>query len=72
MNALDRPLNCPRGTFPEKLADVERIHVFEVMQRYGGNKVETARALGIATATLYRKLIRYGWVYSKRGLNEFR
>ena len=38
------------------LADVERAHIDATLQRLGGNRVATARALGIGVATLRRKL----------------
>jgi transcriptional regulator with PAS, ATPase and Fis domain len=41
------------------LAEVERRHVLRVLQKTGGNRKETARILGIATNTLWRKLRSY-------------
>jgi DNA-binding NtrC family response regulator len=41
------------------LADVERRHIESVLDRFGGHRERTARALGIATKTLYRKLREY-------------
>ena len=41
------------------LADVERRHIESVLDRMGGHRERTARALGIATKTLYRKLREY-------------
>jgi transcriptional regulator with PAS, ATPase and Fis domain len=38
------------------LADVERRHILETLDRLGGNKKETARVLGVAENTLHRKL----------------
>lgn len=41
------------------LRDVEREHILAVLQRNGGNKTQTAEQLGIAVATLSRKLKQY-------------
>ncbi|WP_405824672.1 regulator [Streptomyces sp. NBC_01390] len=38
----------------------ERTAILEALRRNGGNKARTATALGIARATLYRKLREYG------------
>ncbi|MFY9345922.1 MAG: helix-turn-helix domain-containing protein, partial [Planctomycetota bacterium] len=38
------------------LADVERQHIADVMQRTGGNRTRAAQILGIAPSTLYEKL----------------
>ncbi len=44
------------------LADVERRHILRVLERCGGRRKETARALGIASNTLWRKLREYGLI----------
>lgn len=41
------------------LAEVERRHIVEVYRQLGGNKVRTARALGVGLNTLRRKLKSY-------------
>jgi DNA-binding NtrC family response regulator len=41
------------------LADIERHHIETVLVRMNGHRERTARALGIATKTLYRKLREY-------------
>jgi len=41
------------------LADVEREHILRVLATVGGNRAAAAAALGIGTATLYRKLKEY-------------
>jgi DNA-binding NtrC family response regulator len=42
------------------LEEVERRHVAHVLAHHAGNRSRTARTLGIARATLYEKLSRYG------------
>jgi DNA-binding NtrC family response regulator len=41
------------------LRDVERRHVREMLEQNKGNKVHTARALGISRRALYRLLDKY-------------
>jgi transcriptional regulator of acetoin/glycerol metabolism len=42
------------------LAEVERQTILTALERLNGNKLLTARALGIGKTTLYRKLKAYG------------
>jgi DNA-binding NtrC family response regulator len=42
------------------LADVERNHILQTLERFGGNHSSTAEALGIGRTTLWRKLKEYG------------
>ncbi|MBK9248191.1 MAG: sigma-54-dependent Fis family transcriptional regulator [Ignavibacteria bacterium] len=42
------------------LATTEKFHIHKVLHLTKGNKTETARLLGIALTTLYRKLEEYG------------
>jgi Nif-specific regulatory protein len=42
------------------LAELERRHIERVLSAMGGHRDRTAKALGIATKTLYRKLREYG------------
>jgi DNA-binding NtrC family response regulator len=42
------------------LAEVERDSIFAALAATGGNRAQAAARLGIGTATLYRKLKRYG------------
>jgi DNA-binding NtrC family response regulator len=42
------------------LADAERIHILQTMERFGRNHAAAAEALGIGRTTLWRKLKEYG------------
>ena len=42
------------------LAEVERRYILAALGRFGGNRTHTARALGIGTNTLWRKLKAWG------------
>ncbi len=42
------------------LEEVERRYILHVLEAVGGNKTITARTLGLARKTLYRKLQQYG------------
>ncbi|MEZ6187198.1 MAG: sigma 54-interacting transcriptional regulator [Planctomycetota bacterium] len=54
------PAALPAAASGERaLADVVREHVLASLERHGGNRAETAAALGIGVATLYRHLRRY-------------
>lgn len=50
------PLN-DRAT--ANLAEIEKAHVLQVLREHGGNKAQTARALGIHRRKLYRLLERF-------------
>ena len=41
------------------LADAERIHILQTLERFGGNHSGAAEALGIGRTTLWRKLKEY-------------
>jgi len=60
---LAAPAQAADG-FPDgddiKLSARERDHIRQVLERSGGNKMATARALGLDRRTLYRRLDRYG------------
>jgi two-component system, NtrC family, response regulator HydG len=49
----------PKEDGPLALAEVERVHILRVLEKMGGNRKETAQALGIGTNTLWRKLRQY-------------
>jgi transcriptional regulator of acetoin/glycerol metabolism len=42
------------------LERAERAAILEALRTHGGNKLRAAQALGIARATVYRKLRSYG------------
>jgi len=53
------------GTAPglaaeQTLAEAERAHIIQILERYGGNHSRAAEALGIGRTTLWRKLKDYG------------
>lgn len=61
----DLKLRLPSGVatadgFSNRLDDVERQHVLSVLESHGGNKVATAKELGVSRMKLYRKLEQYG------------
>jgi DNA-binding NtrC family response regulator len=52
----------PSPTLPRQvtLADAERAHILQTLERVGGNHSGAAEALGIGRTTLWRKLKEYG------------
>jgi len=52
------PASPARAISP--LAEIERRYILEVLAHFGGNRTHTARALGIGTNTLWRKLKAWG------------
>ena len=48
------------------LAEVEKQHILQILERLGGNRRATAKALGIGENTLWRKLKSYGLVQPRR------
>ena len=44
---------------------MEKDYILAVLEANGGNQARTAEQLGIGSATLYRKLKRYGQVRSR-------
>jgi DNA-binding NtrC family response regulator len=50
----------PQGTKIVPLAEVEKQTILRTLERLNGDKVMTARMLGIGKTTLYRKLKEYG------------
>jgi two-component system NtrC family response regulator len=58
------PLDFQKTSFPDTqsafaLNSIERLHIQRVFNYTNGNKTETAKLLGIAPATLYRKIEEY-------------
>ena len=47
------------------LAEAERRHILATLEHFGGNRRETAQALGIGETTLWRKLGEYGLVRAR-------
>lgn len=61
-----RAITVPEASHPVKrLDDVEREYIMSVLDLHGGNQTRTADQLGIGSATLYRKLKKYGVVRDK-------
>jgi DNA-binding NtrC family response regulator len=50
----------PNAHDPRLLRNAEKQHIQRILQECGGNKAATARVLGIAHTTLYRKIEEYG------------
>ncbi len=44
----------------QNLADIERAHIVQTLERHGWNHSRAAEALGIGRTTLWRKLKEYG------------
>jgi DNA-binding NtrC family response regulator len=65
-NIRSAALTTTAKTFPAKgnriipLAEVEKQTILNALERLNGDKLMTARALGIGKTTLYRKLKEYG------------
>jgi len=59
-NVFARPVVT--GGKIRRLADIEKEYILAAMELNGGNQVLTAKELGIGSATLYRRLKRYGLI----------
>ncbi|QEL16727.1 sigma-54-dependent transcriptional regulator [Limnoglobus roseus] len=53
------PTDAAVVTAPDALDTMERQHIREVLKRHDGNKVQSAKALGVSRRTLYRLLDKY-------------
>ena len=51
--------NDGAATLPERIAALERAAIRDALRSTGGNRVQAARRLGIARATLYQKLAEF-------------
>ena len=47
------------GVDGDRLADIQRSHILEVLQRERGNKARAARHLGVNRRSLYRLMEKY-------------
>jgi DNA-binding NtrC family response regulator len=47
------------------LKAIEQAYILQVLEVFDGNKTATAKALGITIKTLYNKLHRYGFTFTK-------
>lgn len=47
-------------SLPEAIEQMEKQFIIQALEKSGGNKVHTAKILGIHTSALYRKLGKYG------------
>lgn len=65
-----RPAHLPAELRPQRLGPVapddlslaaaQRVHILRVFRQFDGNHARTARALGVARVTLYKRLREYG------------
>jgi two-component system response regulator AtoC len=51
----------------QTLEQLEKAAIEHALQQFDGNRTKAAKALGIASSTLYEKLKRYGLVAGKTG-----
>jgi two-component system response regulator HydG len=58
--AAEASAPSPQGSKILPLAEVEKQTILRTLERLNGDKVMTARMLGIGKTTLYRKLKEYG------------
>ncbi|MDD3267999.1 MAG: sigma 54-interacting transcriptional regulator [Syntrophomonadaceae bacterium] len=53
-------LDNGQTTLPDLIEKIEKQMIIQVLQETGGNRVQTAKTLGIHSSALYRKLSKYG------------
>jgi len=51
---VDTAQAAPKTDLPERLDDMTRLHVRQVLEKYGGNVSHAAAALGVSRSTVYR------------------
>jgi two-component system, NtrC family, response regulator HydG len=56
------PKPVVNGATVQPLSEVEREYILAVLELNGGNQTHSAKQLGIGSATLYRKLKKYGLI----------
>ncbi len=56
------PKPVVNGGTVQSLSEVEKDHILAVPDLNGGNQTRTAKQLGIGSATLCRKLKKYGFI----------
>jgi DNA-binding NtrC family response regulator len=54
------PGRSETAPMPDRLNEMERLHILRVLQEAKGNRSEAARRLGIERKTLYKKAVRLG------------
>ena len=54
------PSRVVSGCTVQPLSEIEREYILAVLELNGGNQTRSAQQLQIGSATLYRKLKRYG------------
>ena len=68
IQAAPAPVAIRGGVRP--LDEIEKEYILTVLKLSGGNQTQTARQLRIGSATLYRKLKRYGLIGKKRAISR--
>jgi len=53
-------VRSPEGADDLSLDSIERRHIIRVLEDFGWNQTQAAKALGIDRVTLYHKIRRYG------------
>lgn len=56
------PRPVVHGETVQPLSEVEKEYILAVLELNGGNQTRTAKQLGIGSATLYRKVKKYGLI----------
>ena len=63
LRAVEDAVDIPAAVDPDEvieLAELEKRYILRVLASFNGNRTHTARALGIGTNTLWRKLKAWG------------